>query len=170
MAPRTSASLATVISFEESASCAPGDGLREIIAQMKSAAKVPNVAADGPIRLLGVEEAISPEVRRSEGGPGVVTLVQIPVEGDWNGLHLRAVKISTWGEKGVSTLQLVFSEPAAQSRSMLRQLGFKVGEVGELAAVDGARDGYALVGVEALDGHSALTCARDDRAKGATGD
>lgn len=158
------ASPATVIRFEDSANCAPSEGLGEVIAQMKSAATVRNAAADSPIRLLGFQEMLSPDVKRSDSGSGPVTLVQIPVEGDWNGLRLRAVKTSIWGERDVSTLQLLFSDPAEQARSMLRQLGFKVGRVGELTAVDSPGGGYAMVGVEAVDGGSALTCARDERA------
>jgi hypothetical protein len=159
-------SLATVIKFANGATCAPSEGFGEVISQMRAAAGVQNAAADSAIRLLGVEEAIVPEVIRSESGALPVTLVQIQVEGDWNGLHLRAVKTAIWGTKDVSTLQLRFSEPAEQTRSLLRQLGFKLDKIGELAAVEGADGGYSMVGVEALDEGSALTCARDNRAKG----
>ena len=124
---------------------------------MLAARSTSNPAADSAIRVAGFEKSIVPTVVQGEGDDA--SIVELVVPGTWQGLHVTRLHVATWGTDDVSTLQVHFREGPDEARAVLRQLGFPLAKVGELATA-----GEARVGIEAVPDGSALTCARDARA------
>ena len=151
-------SLGTVLRFRDPGTCTPSEGLQDLLQTMIAARNTHNQAADATIRVAGFEEAIVPVVSKSDGSDGSPTIVEIAVPGTWQGLHVTRLHTATWGTDEVSALQIHFREPPEQSLSLLKQIGFPLSRVGELTQV-----GSSMMGLEAISGGSALTCARDAR-------
>jgi hypothetical protein len=157
--PGSTAPLASLLSFRDASSCTPGQGLEDLIGAMTSMRGSSNPAADASIRVAGFEEAVVPTISRPSGAEGVA-IVQIPLQGSWQGLHVTRLQVATWGADDVTALQIHFDEPVDEARSVLRQVGFPLGRAEELE-----KAGQALVGVEAVPGGSALTCARGPKSE-----
>lgn len=156
--------LGSLLSFRDASTCTPGQGLEDLIGAMASVRGSSNPAADASIRVAGLEEAVVPTISRPAGAEGA-TIIQIPMRGTWQGLHVTRLHTATWGKDDVTTLQIHFDDPVDETRSVLRQIGFPLGRAGELQ-----KAGQALVGVEAVPGGSALTCARGPKSTAGAGD
>jgi hypothetical protein len=148
------AALGSLLGFRDASTCTPGQGLEDLIGAMISARNASNPAADASIRVAGLEEPVVPTISSPAGAEGA-TIIQIPMQGTWQGLHVTRFHTATWGADDMTSLQIQFNDPVDETRSVLRQIGFPLGRAGELQ-----KAGPALVGVEAVPGGSALTCAR----------
>ena len=162
-----SADLGTILTFDDASACIAGRGLKEVVAQLARAGEAGESAQDEPIRVVGVEKPLMPHVTRVGSAQGRVSIAQIDIEGDWEGLRVKSLRSTAWGDGAVSSMQIRFSDPADEARSVLTQMGFEIGDVGQVKKTEAERASTGAIGVEALPAGSALTCVRDARSASA---
>lgn len=156
---RASLSFDSFISFKDASSCTPSSGLRGLLDDLARAATVDNAAADGYIRVAGLEEPLIPVTARAEVAGAQASLAAIRLDGTWQGLHVKEIRTVRWSDGHGDGFRIQFAEGPGQAGSVLRLLGMDLPKLGTIE-----RRGDQFVGLEADHSGSALVCASAEEA------
>jgi hypothetical protein len=148
------AAVDTAFTFASAAKCEPSGDLDKLVRAMQVLRPGEGDPAGIALESLGV--TLMPQVRRVQpkaDGPAAI-VAEAQVDGRWQGLHLAAVRTTTWESAPLTVFQLRFREPVTQAETPLKRAGFATAHVGTLRLVGGG----SAAGIETVSGGSALTC------------
>lgn len=153
-APRISA----LLKFDNAAECAPAEGLKLLLDEMRS---LEPGADQATLSLSDGGASVRPQVRRIEVGAGAGSVIsELHVSGSWDGLRVNGIRTVRFPSSENYSIQIRFQEGAEKVRRVLNAQGFDLPKVSELRNSELESDAELALGVEPIEGGSALVCAR----------
>jgi hypothetical protein len=147
--------LSQILKFDVPSECAPGDDLKVLIDDMRS---LEPGARKATLSVGGA--SIHPRVQRTALKDGQSAIIaELTAPGSLAGLKVTGLRSSRFDGTQMYTTQIRFDESPDKTLRVLNGEGFDLPKVGELKSVD-LENGALMLGVEGIDGGSALTCAR----------
>lgn len=116
---------------------------------------------DAPFRLPdfnGPLELRRASLRAGDNG-GEVRLLETATAGQWHGLRVLRLRVTTWPAGGPVAVQIRFQDRPQRVAERLSSIGFSFEPPGQLKSFQTGHQNYAL-GLEALGEGAALTCSR----------
>jgi hypothetical protein len=151
------ARLSSVLRFDVPSQCTPSEELKMLIDDLRT---MEPGGANATLTLPGSSAPLHPQVQRvalKEGKSAIIS--QLAAPGSLEGLKVTALRTSSFDGGDLYTTQVRFQESPEKVLRVLNGRGFELPKVGELKTVD-LEDGALMLGVEGIEGGSALTCAR----------
>ena len=153
-----SVTLTPVLDFDNAAQCLPSKNLQDLFDEMSS------LKPESERRFItlpavgGTLEAKGTRVATGAAAGAVVTEISAP--GSLDGLRVNGLRTVTFPGGAFYSLQVRFSDGPGPVQRVLVNQGFDLPRVGDLKAIEPESGSSVVLGIEPVDGGTALTCAK----------
>lgn len=143
------------VTFADAGNCEPGPSLSNLLSRIREGGRADEGSDLRLISLTGDPNPVEVQSAVRSFGQQQVTLARLPVQSEWQGLHITEVGTMEW-DQGTG-FQLRFEEAPEVAARTLQQAGFKVKEAGKPIENLGT-----FAAIENTSGGATLTCMKSN--------
>lgn len=159
LAAVTSASLTSLLRFDNAADCTFAPGLKSLVDDLRA---LKPSTEQAPLRIADLGVSVKPNVSQINVGAGSGAIVaELPATGSWDGLQVTGLRTVSFPDRAMYSLRVRFAETPERVARTFGKMGLEFSKAGELKTVE-MGDAGLVYGIEATSEGSAFVCGRSE--------